>query len=112
MCLPTHEGCLFLFSRNEFVIVKTILLTQKIIDWEFSISCGTSFITVWLASQLRNEFKISRGKGLMWKSANLNSIEWVAEHVSLELCGLSDKGAKVSDFECFKSSGMNFWLPG
>ena len=40
--------------------------------------------------------------------ANLNSIEGVAEQVSLELCGPSDKSAKVSDFECFRSSGMSF----
>ena len=36
--------------------------------------------------------------GLKRKGANLNSIEWVVEHESLELCGPSDKSAKVSDF--------------
>ena len=46
--------------------------------------------------------------GLTRKGANLNSIERVAEHVNLELCGPSDKSAKVSDFECFRSSGMSF----
>ena len=34
------------------------------------------------------------------------------EHVSLELCGPSDKSVKEGDIECFRSSGMSFWLFG
>ena len=52
--------------------------------------------------------RVLKHVGLTRKGANLNSIERVAEYVNLELCVPSDKSAKVSDFECFRSSGMSF----